>query len=128
MNDASSRAVPRGAEGRFAPGNPGRPVGARNRMSRRIALGLLRHYALNEAEILARLTRGHFAEYMKLIGQMLPRGPDEDWPDLGALPPADAAAVTRAVRAALDRVEAGEASLAEVEAALVGMGAGEDPP
>jgi hypothetical protein len=95
-------------------------------MSRQIALGLLRHYSEHEAEILARLSRNHFAHYIRLIGQMLPSDPEDG--GLEALPPRDAAQVTRAVRAALERVEAGEGSLAEVEAALAGMGSGEDPP
>ncbi len=76
----------RDANGRFGPGNPGRPHGSRNRMSQRIALGLLRHYAEHEAEILARLSRGHFKDYMRLIGQMLPRDPDVDAPDLDGEP------------------------------------------
>jgi hypothetical protein len=130
MDDSPGRGSARDALGRFGPGNPGRPRGARGRMSRQIALGLLRHYAEHEAEILARLNCGHFGVYMRLIGRMLPEGAqdEEAAPDLEALAPEDAARVTRAVRAALERVEAGAGSLAEVQAALETMGwSGEAP-
>ena len=133
MDQASGRGAPpsapiRDANGRFGPGNPGRPAGARGRMSRRIALGLLRHYADHEAEILERLSRRYFADYMRLIGQMLPRDPGVEAPDLQTLPPQDAARVTRAVRCALERVEAGQGSLDDVQAALEGLGCSDDPP
>ena len=84
MDETSGRGPARRADGRFGPGNPGRRRGSQNRMSQRIALGLLRHYAEHEAEILERLKRGHFKDYMRLIGQMLPRDPDVDAPDLDA--------------------------------------------
>jgi hypothetical protein len=95
-------------------------------MSRRIALGLLRHYERHEAEILERLSRGHFDQYMRLIGHMLPQEPDEA--ELVALPQEDVVRISRAVRAALERVEAGEGSLADIEAALTGMGPGGGAP
>ena len=126
MDQSSGRGPSRDADGRFLSGNPGRPTGARNRMSRRIALGLLRHYTEREADILSRLHRNHFKDYMRLIGRMLPCEPDEG--ELEALEPQDAAQVARAVRAALERVEAGEGTLDDIQAALEGMGACGDPP
>ena len=120
MDDASGQDPSRGARGRFAPGNPGRPPGFPNRMSGRIALGLLRHYTGNEAEFLARLSRGHFSEYLRLIGRMLPREGASHANDLEPQP-RDVARTVRAVRAALERVEAGESSLADIEAALDDM-------
>ena len=96
MDRPSGPGPSRDANGRFGPGNPGRRTGSHNRMSQRIALGLLRHYAEHEAEILERLSRRYFADYMRLIGRMLPTHPEVDAPDL--------------------------------EAALEGMGPGDDPP
>jgi hypothetical protein len=78
MDDASPRGPARHANGRFGPGNSGRPRGARSRMSSKVALGLLQHYAEHEAEILKRLNQFHFSDYMRLIGRMLPQGPGED--------------------------------------------------
>lgn len=126
MDQASNRGPSRHADGRFGPGNPGRPRGARGKLTRRIALGLLAHYEQHEAEILERLIRSHFDQYMRLIGRMLP--PEPDAMDLESLPPEDVAQITRAVRAALRRVEAGEGSLADIEAALKGMAPGEAAP
>ena len=128
MDHPSGRDPSRDARGRFAPGNPGRPPGFPNRMSGQIAFGLLRHYAGNEAEFLERLSRSHFAEYMRLIGRMLPRDRGADGEDLESAPPRDVARTLRAVRAALERVEAGESSLADIEAALDDMGWDEDAP
>jgi hypothetical protein len=121
MDDASSRGPARHADGRFGPGNTGRPLGSRNRVSKRIALSLLNHYAEHEAEILDRLSRQHFIEYMRLIGRMLPRPPADGQPDLESMPPEDEARVVDAVRAAVERVETGEGTLADVEAALLGL-------
>ena len=127
MDDATGRDPSRGARGRFAPGNPGRPPGFPNRMSGRIALGLLRHYVGNEAEFLGRLSRGHFSEYLRLVGRMLPRERASDADDLEP-PPRDVPRTLTAVRAALERVEAGESSLADIEAALDDFAWDEDAP
>ena len=128
MDHPSGRGPVRYANGQFGPGNPGRPHGARNRMSGRIAHSLLSHYARHEAEILERLRRKHFSDYMRLIGRMLPQDVGEDAPEPEEAEPQDVARVTRAVRAALERVEAGEGSLDDIEAALAGMGPGEEAP
>ena len=121
MDDASGRDPARDANGRFGPGNPGRPRGARGRMTQRVALSLLRHYEENEAQILRTLTAyDNIHVFMRLIDRMLARAPSEEPPELEALPAEEAARVTSAVRAALERVEAGEGSLTDLEAALHG--------
>ena len=121
MDDASGRDPARHANGRFGPGNPGRPRGARGRMTQRVALSLLRHYEENEAQILRTLTAyDNIHVFMRLIDRMLARAPSEEPPELEALPAEEAARVTSAVRAALERVEAGEGSLTDLEAALHG--------
>jgi hypothetical protein len=78
MDDCPSPGPFRDHRGRFGPGNPGRPPGSRNRMSRRIALSLLRHFTEHEAEILDRLSRGHLRDYMRLLGRMLPDDPEAE--------------------------------------------------
>jgi hypothetical protein len=125
INDSAPR---RDEYGRFARGNPGRRFGSRNRMSQRVALGLLRHYARNEDEILARLMRGHFDQFMRMIGRLLPQDPDVDWPGYEDASPDDVAVTARAVRAALERIEAGRGSLADIEDALLGMCEAGDAP
>ena len=128
MDDNSARGAIRHPDGRFARGNPGRPLGARGRISQRVALALLQDFAQHEGEILKRLRSTRFAEYTRLIGRMLPEASDLDASDLEALAPEAVARTMLAVRAALDRAEAGEGSLADVEAALIGLGEPDDPP
>ena len=128
MDDANAKGPARYANGRFGPGHKGRPLGSRNRMSKRVALGLLSHFAEHEAEIIEKLNRFYFNDYVRLISRLLPKAPADDKPDLEAMPPQDVERVLGAVRAALGRIEAGEGSLADIEAALAGVGAEEPAP
>ena len=121
MDDASAKGPARYPNGRFGPGHAGRPLGSRNRVSKRVALGLLNHYAAHEAEILEKLSSYFFTDYIRLIGRLLPRPPAADAPDLEAMPAEDVERVLGAVRAAMGRIEAGEGSLADIEAALAGV-------
>jgi hypothetical protein len=129
MDDAGDRGPVRHADGRFGPGNRGKPRGARGRMSRRVALSLLAYFENNEAMILDRMIGHHHLNgYMGLLGRLLPQGAENDGPDLAALEPQEAARITDAVRTALVRIEAGKGSLADIEAALAGMEPGADAP
>lgn len=74
MTDTSSSHPARHANGRFGPGNPGRPVGSRNRISRRVALALLDHFEARPEVVLARLVRDP-ALYFQVIACLLPRRP-----------------------------------------------------
>ena len=113
------RGPARHPNGQFGPGNPGKPRGSRNRMSKRIALSLMSHYHAHEEEFLERLSQFFFPEYVRLIGRMLPRDDPARAPELESLDPAEQARIVEAVRAACDRIEAGEGTLADVEAALL---------
>jgi hypothetical protein len=92
MDDTPGPDPSRDNDGRFGSGNPGRPPGARNKMSRRIALSLLRHFTENEAEILHRLSHAYLRDYMRLIGRMLPDDPEAEAeePEAQATPAAPA--------------------------------------
>jgi hypothetical protein len=121
MNDpANPRGPARYANGRFGPGNPGRKLGSRNRMSKAIALGLLQHYRDHEAEILDQLYRVWFSDYIRLIGRMLPREPKESAFDLDTLTPEETTRTVEALRGVLDRIDAGEATLSDFESVLSG--------
>ncbi len=120
MDDASAKGPARYPNGRFGPGHAGRPLGSRNRMSKRVALALLNHFAEHETEILDKINVHYFGDYLRLIGRLLPRPAADGAPDLEAMPAEDVERVLGAVRAALDRIEAGEGSLADIEAALAG--------
>ncbi|HEY2708631.1 MAG TPA: hypothetical protein VGI95_11325 [Caulobacteraceae bacterium] len=115
--------VPRDAHGRFAPGNPGRPLGARNRLSGRIARSILKDFEASQDQVLAKLKRWYVPQYVALLARLLPRAAEgADGPDLDALDDAEKARVLDAARTMIARIDAGEATLAELEAALLGEG------
>jgi hypothetical protein len=120
MADGSGAVTPRDAGGRFAAGNPGRKLGSRNRASKRVALALLGDFETNQADVLMRMRRWFLPQYMQLVQRLLPRPGADDGLELEALGQDEALAVVAAVRAAADRYEAGEGSIEELEAALLG--------
>jgi hypothetical protein len=126
MADGSSDvAAPRDAGGRFAAGNAGRRLGSRNRVSKRVALALLGDFETHQAELLVRLRRWFLPQYLQLIIRLLPRPSADDGLELETLEPDEALALVAAVRAAADRYEAGEGSIEDLEAALLGAGIGD---
>ena len=122
MGVTSERVAGRDAAGRFAGGNPGRPPGSRNRVSRRVARAILADFEANQAELLPRLRRWFLPQYLMLVRALLPRAGEDGAPSLDQLGEAEAAALLAEARAALARIDAGEASLADLEAALLGAG------
>ena len=119
MDESSGGGAARDMNGRFLPGSGGRPRGARNLMSRRIAVGVLRHYEEHEAEILEELRRFHTVEFMRLIGKLAEIGP-EDVVDLEPLAPEEVARRAKLAAAAL--VEAEKASRREFHKLFYGPG------
>jgi hypothetical protein len=105
---------------RFAAGNAGRPFGSRNRASKRVARTILRDFAANQAEVLPRLRRWFLPQYVQLISRLLPRQTEEGGAELETLSEVELASLLVATRVALDRIEAGEGSIGELEAALLG--------
>jgi hypothetical protein len=123
MTDSDLAAVPRDASGRFAPGNPGRAFGSRNRMSKRVARAILRDFEATQDQTLAKLKRWYMPQYVALLARLLPRATEgAESPELDELDAAETARVIGDARAMLDRIDAGEATLAELEAALLGEG------
>lgn len=105
--------------GQLGPGNPGKPRGARNRVQHRVAMRILTHFDAKGDDFLDKLSRWFAPDYLRLVGRLLPRG-EGLGPELEALDRAETAAIVAAVRATLANIEAGEASLADLEAALAG--------
>jgi len=115
--------VPRDANGRFLPGNPGRAFGSRNRISKRIARSILLNFEADQEATLAKLKRWYVPQYVALLARLLPRVSEgAESAELDAPDDVDTARVVGRARAILDRIEAGEATLAELEAALLGEG------
>jgi hypothetical protein len=119
--DGSDLAAGRDAHGRFAAGNKGRPFGARNRVSKRVARAILADFEANQDEVLPKLRRWYVAQYVSLVARLLPRvNEDGAGAELDELDAAETGAIAAALRAALERLEAGAGSVAELEAALLG--------
>jgi len=77
------------ANGRFGPGNPGRPVGSYNRASRRAALAILDHFESIQGGFLERLSANNFALYIALLAKVLPRQIEVGSPVADTLPEDD---------------------------------------
>lgn len=79
MPDSPSVPAPiRDANGRYLPGAPGRPPGARNRFSRALAMAVLEDFAKHRERTLRRLRDHHVQTYAAMVSRLLPRGADLD--------------------------------------------------
>ena len=117
----TSLARVREPSGRFAKGNPGRPLGSRNRVSRRIVTGILQDFESRQDAILSHLRGYKLDTDLDLVWKLLPKSAIEvSTRDPIDYTPEEAALVIARVRRALDRAETGEGSLAEVEQLLLG--------
>jgi hypothetical protein len=121
MMDGSDMPQGRDAHGRFAAGNKGRPFGSRNRVSKRVARAILADFEANKDDILPKLRRWYAPQYVSLVARLLPRvNEDGAGAELDELDAAETQGIAAAMRAALERLEAGAGSVAELEAALLG--------
>ncbi len=123
--DANQLPAPwRDANGRFTPGNRGRPFGARNRVSKRVTLAILRDFETHQDEVLAKLRRWFIPQYVQMVSRLLPRPVDGGGAELDSLDETEVTRLLADARAALDRIEAGGGSLEDLEAALLGESPG----
>jgi hypothetical protein len=121
MDDGQDRGAPwRRPDGRFGPGNPGRPFGVRSHATRRAARAILKDFEAHQAELLPRLGEWFVPQYVQLVARLLPRQTDAGELALDGVDERELAAVIAEARAALDRIESGGGSLADLEAALAG--------
>jgi len=76
MIETPAAAAPRGANGRFGAGNPGRPPGtASSRQARRFSQALLDHFEAHQDEAPEKLYRFYFPDYVRLLSRLLPKAP-----------------------------------------------------
>jgi hypothetical protein len=122
----------RDLNGRFMRGNAGRPVGARNRVSGRVARLILRDFEAHQDELLPRMRRWFLPQYLQLVGRLLPRELAEGGEDGGAaealsaadeLSAAELARMLAEAHAATAREGADGQGFDELEVALRGRGA-----
>jgi hypothetical protein len=109
----------RHANGRFGAGNSGRPRGARNRVSQRVALAILEDFEAHQKEVIPRLREFNIGLYLRLVSRLLPSSLEVGFADYG-LSDDDLADKIEDLRLALDFVERGDGTLLDLEAVLVG--------
>ena len=121
MDGSEFPPMARDASGRFAVGGSGRPVGARGRVSARVAQAILDHFEANQVTTLDRSARWYLPQYLQIISKLISREtPAAGGPNLRALERAEALARIAAMREAADRYEAGVGGMEDVEAAMAG--------
>jgi hypothetical protein len=62
----------RGPNGRWLPGNPGKPLGARNKLAERVLDTFLRDFREHGAAALVRVREERPADYWRIATQLLP--------------------------------------------------------
>jgi len=105
--------------GRFGPGNPGRRVGARNRVSHRVAMAILQDFELHRGEVLDRLRRSHAPAYFALVLKLLDRQLQAEAPAFDDYSEAELARMVLLARAALNGTPDPRLALIELDSALV---------
>jgi hypothetical protein len=105
--------------GRFGPGNPGRPLGSRNRVSRRLVLAILEDFEAHQEDVYECLRRQFMPVYARLVWGLLPKSADYALPDFSDFSELQKARRVNEVRDALDRVQFGEGTLLDLEAVLL---------
>ena len=113
----------RHANGRFGPGNPGRPPGARGRAAHGVTLAILEDFMVHKESALKNARFANPGTYLNAIVKLLPTQAAPEPPDVRDWSDADVDAALDRVRAALDGSRDSRDALAELEAALLG----EDP-
>jgi len=112
--------IVRDENGRFTPGYGGRPFGTRNRVSKRVARTILRDFEETKDDVLPRLRRWFLPQYVSLVARLLPRQTEAGGLEMEDLSEAELATLLVEARAALDRIEAGQGTVEELERALLG--------
>ncbi|MBA3811183.1 MAG: hypothetical protein H0X27_05980 [Caulobacteraceae bacterium] len=92
MKDISAGPPPaRHPDGRFGPGNPGRPLGSRNQMSQRVAAAILADFEANKEQVFEGLRFAHLPAYFAFLARLADQGVESDRADLDADSPATTA-------------------------------------
>jgi hypothetical protein len=101
FDEADGSAPARQANGRFGPGNPGRRLGSRNKLTQRLVTSILADFERNRETVLSHLRAEHAAAYARLVARFLPPGAfgdlDEATPGAPALAGLGREALTEAL-------------------------------
>jgi hypothetical protein len=119
MSDTPAPA--RQANGRFGSGNPGRPAGARNRVSHRAAMAILEDFELHKDDVLKRLRVYHTPAYFAILNRLLDRELRNETPTLDDRDEAELARVVELARSTLALDPNPRTALLALEGVLVGQ-------
>ncbi len=119
MTDTTAPA--RYSNGRFGPGNPGRPAGARNKVSHRAAMAILEDFELRGKAVLERLRSEFTPAYFAVLTRLLDGQLQVDAPTADERSDAEAARVCRLARRAITLNQDPRTALIELEGALGGQ-------
>jgi hypothetical protein len=119
-NPPAAPSPARHTNGRFGAGNSGRPRGARNRVSQRVALAILEDFEAHQTEILPDLRKYRMPLYLRLVSRLLPASTDVGLADYSGMSDEALAEKITEMRSALDWLSEGQGTLLDLEAVLVG--------
>jgi hypothetical protein len=120
MSDTFTSPLPaRHANGRFGPGNPGRRLGARNRISHRAAMAILEDFELHSDKVLERLRNVFTPAYFAILARMLDRGLQVEAAAFDDYSDAELARTVLLARSALNGYADPRTALIELDSALV---------
>lgn len=123
MTDTASPTSDRQANGRFAPGHAGgRPLGSRNRVSRKVIVEILRDFDAHKQVLLDRLRSSYTPSYFNTLARMMPHMAQIEVSEFEDYSDAQAARVVDRLRKALAVTAQPRDALAEFEAILASEG------
>jgi hypothetical protein len=105
----------RDSQGRFAPGNAGRPVGSRNRLSQRVLRTLLTDFETHQHEVLHRMRHSFAPAYLSIIARVLPRQVEVVGPAPATFTAEETAIMIGRMRTALEVLDLGGHSIEDLE-------------
>jgi hypothetical protein len=86
------------ANGRFGPGNAGRPPGARNRVSRQLLLEIHKDFETHKEELLDRLRSSYTPSYFSTLARLMPHMAQTEGPGFVDYSDEEAARLFRRLR------------------------------
>ncbi len=114
-------AAVRHESGRFGPGNPGRPPGARGRRGSHVVDAILDDFIANKDSALSRARSFNGAAYLNTIVKLLPSQPSLAGPDVRGWSDADVEEAMAAVRRIFAIGGTARDQLIQIEAVMVGQ-------
>ncbi|HEY1559319.1 MAG TPA: hypothetical protein VGF71_00350 [Caulobacteraceae bacterium] len=104
--------------GRFGPGNAGRPPGARNRVSRQLLVEIHKDFEAHKEELLGRLRSSYTPSYFSTLARLMPHMAQTETPGFDDYSDEEAARLVRRLREMFAVTTEPRTALAELETIL----------